>query len=317
MITVVGESVVDLVSQDGGRSYIAHPGGSPLNVAIGLARLGRPTAFVARLSGGTPGQLLREHARANGVDLSWSVPAREPATLALVQIDEARQPTYDLYVEGTADWQWQDAEPRLPPRTRVVHAGSLAAWTPPGGDRIAVALARARTEDGMLVSFDPNVRPALLGDPAAARPLVERYLAIAHVVKASEEDLRWLYPGEEPVQAAARWLAAGPDLVVVTRGGEGCAGLTRGGDVVRRPALGTHVEDTVGAGDAFTAGLLDALVRDGHADPRSIRDLPGAALAGVLDHAATVAALTCERAGADPPTREAVAVRAGARRVPR
>jgi fructokinase len=174
-----------------------------------------------------------------------------------------------------------------------------------------MALARARAEDDVLVSFDPNVRPALLGDQATARPLVERYLAIAHVVKASEEDLRWLYPGEEPEEVAARWLAAGPDLVVVTRGGEGCAGLTRGGDVVRRPAVRTRVVDTVGAGDAFTAGLLDALVRDGRADPRSIRELPGTALAGVLDHAATVAALTCERAGADPPAREAVAVKAG------
>ncbi|GAA5040468.1 sugar/nucleoside kinase (ribokinase family) [Thermocatellispora tengchongensis] len=160
MITVVGESVLDLVSRDGGRTYTAHPGGSPLNVAVGLARLGRPTAFVARISGGAPGEMLREHARANGVDLRWSVPAREPATLALVRIDQTRQPANDLYVEGTADWQWQDAEPRFPPRPRVLHAGSLASWTPPGGDRIAAALTRARAEDGVLVSFDPNVRPA-------------------------------------------------------------------------------------------------------------------------------------------------------------
>lgn len=303
MISVIGESVVDMVAGDDGRSYTAHPGGSPLNVAVGLARLGDPTAFVARLSTGALGRMLRAHAETNGVDLSWAVPADEPATLAVVSVDEAGQAAYDFYAEGTADWQWQDGEPHLPPRSQVVHTGSVAAWRPPGGDRIADAVARARAEGRVLISYDPNIRPALLGDPASARPLIERYVALAHVVKVSEEDLRRLYPERRASEIAEGWLALGADLVVVTYGGEGCLGLTRGGAALRRPAMPVQVVDTVGAGDAFTAGLLDGLLRGGHATPALIGALPEAELTGLLDQAAVVAGLTCGRAGADPPTR--------------
>ncbi|MER6174347.1 carbohydrate kinase [Streptosporangium sp. NPDC001681] len=303
MISVIGESVVDMVAEDDGRTYTAHPGGSPLNVAVGLARLGDPTAFVARLSSGVLGQTLRAHAAANGVDLRWAVPASEPATLAIVSVDEAGQATYDFHVEGTADWQWRDGEPHLPAETQVIHAGSVAAWRPPGGDRIADAVARARAEGHVLISYDPNIRPALLDDPAAACPLIERYVALAHVVKVSEEDLRWLYPERQASEVAEGWLALGPDLVVVTYGGEGCLGLTRGGHALRRPAIPVQVVDTVGAGDAFTAGLLDGLLRGGRATPALIGELSEAELTGALDQAVMVAGLTCERAGANPPTR--------------
>ncbi|MEV4380205.1 carbohydrate kinase [Streptosporangium sp. NPDC049644] len=303
MITVIGESVVDMVAEGGGRAYTGHPGGSPLNVAVGLARLGDPAAFVARLSTGVLGRTLRAHAAANGVDLRWAVPASEPATLAIVSVDEAGQAAYDFYVEGTADWQWGDGEPHLPAESRVVHTGSVAAWRPPGGDRIAGAVARARAEGQVLISYDPNIRPALLDDPASARPLIERYVTLAHVVKVSEEDLSWLYPNRPAGEVAREWLGSGPDLVVVTYGGEGCLGLTRGGHALRRPAIPAQVVDTVGAGDAFTAGLLDGLLRGGRATPALIGGLSEAELTGILDQAAWVAGLTCQRAGADPPTR--------------
>jgi len=152
----------------------------------------------------------------------------------------------------------------------------------------------------VLVSYDPNVRPQLQHDRAAARANVERSLRHAHVVKASEEDLRWLYPDTDPLAAARRWLGIGPTLVVLTRGSHGSLALTATRSLPR-PARSSAVLDTVGAGDAFTSGLLDAFASHGAATPERLVGLGAQALADCLDHAALVAAITCARAGADPP----------------
>ena len=300
MITVIGETIIDFVPA-GGRSFEAYPGGSPLNVAVGLARLGRPTALMARLAEDAFGRILRQHAETNGVDLSASPSATEPATLAVVTLDDAGHANYDFYRNGTADWQWTDTElAALPARTEILHTGSLAAWTTPGADRIADLVERVR--DRVLVCFDPNVRPRLLGSPERVRPLIERSVAAAHVVKASDEDVAWLYPRDSVAEVARRWAAAGPDLVVVTRGDAGVYTTTRGGLVVERPAIPIRLVDTVGAGDAFTAGLLDAISVEG-----TVSGIPADRLAAIVDRAGLVAALTCERPGADPPTAAEVA----------
>jgi fructokinase len=155
------------------------------------------------------------------------------------------------------------------------------------------------------VSFDPNARPALMGDPAAARERVEQFVRAADVVKVSDEDLRWLAPDEDPAAVAAGWLALGPSVVVVTRGGEGATGVAAAGRVdVEAPPV--EVVDTVGAGDAFTAGLLDALATAdllGVERSEQLRAIGTGALAAALRHATRVAAVTCSRPGADPPTR--------------
>jgi fructokinase len=292
MLAVIGEAIIDLVADPSGPGFTAHPGGSPLNVAVGLARLGQPTALIARLSTGTLGTRLRDHAAANGVALDWSVSTVDPASLAVVSTDPAGHARYEFYIDGTADWAWSDVP--LPPGTRAIHAGSLAAWRPPGDDHILDALAKARANNGTLISFDPNVRPTLLNDPK----LVERYLPVAHVVKTSEEDLRWLYPEQRPTEAANEWLSRGPHLVVVTFGAEGYLALRPGHDPIRRPAVAVPVTDTVGAGDAFTAALIDGLMTAG----TPVNDLPTEGLTAILDRAALAAAITCARPGADPPT---------------
>ncbi len=301
MLTVIGEAVVDLVEHGDGR-YTAHPGGSPLNVAVGLARLGHQTRIGARFARTRLGGLLRDHAVRNGVDVSWAVDADEPASLAVVTLNANGSAEYDFYLTGTADWQWNRAElAPLARGTSILHTGSLASFLDPGAAEIAVAMRKAR-QAGALVSFDPNVRPRILGRAELARERVEALAAHAHVIKASDEDVAWLYPGESVDVAVRRWLSLGPRLVCVTLGAEGAIAAFRD-TVVRRRAPVVAVVDTVGAGDAFTAGLLTALAGMRESTVDSLNELSTDRVAAVVDVAIRAAAITCTRAGADPPTR--------------
>lgn len=302
MLTVIGEALVDLVDSGDQRTFTAHLSGSPLNVAVGLARLGRPTQFLARFSQDTFGRRLREFAERNGVGLAGAVDATEPSTLAVVNLDEHRKARYDFYIQGSADWQWRPDELVVPEGTAILHAGSNASWTPPGAEHVLATLRRTRPT--ALVSYDPNVRPAVLGTPARARPLIEARVAAAHLVKASDDDTSWLYPGEQPADTARRWRDLGAAAVVITLGANGAVAYRRGADPLERPAREVRLVDTIGAGDAFTSGLLDALARAGVHDPAS---LAAADLGAALDEAILVAGLTCERPGADPPSAAEVA----------
>lgn len=305
MLTVIGEALVDLVDSGDHRTFTAHLSGSPLNVAVGLARLGEPTEFMARFSGDTFGRQLREFAERNGVRLTNAVDAPDPSTLAFVNLDGQGKAKYDFYVAGGADWQWSADELAVPPDTHILHTGSLATWIAPGDLQVVQAMHRCRAN--MLVSYDPNVRPPLLGDPARAQPLIERAVAAAHIVKASEDDVSWLYPGGHLDDIARRWLRLGPAVVVITRGEQGAVAYTARDTPIVRPVRPIQLVDTIGAGDAFTSGLLSALARSGVRDAAT---LAAADLGTAVDAANLVAALTCERAGADPPT----AAEAGANR---
>ncbi len=297
VLSVIGEAIVDLVDTGDHATYSAHPGGSPLNVAVGLARLGHRAELMARFSGDAFGRLLRAHAERNGVGLAAAVSATEPASLAVTTLDAQGRAHYDFYLEGAADWQWTDTELRVPTGTSILHTGSLASWVAPGDDRIVELLRRMRED--VLISYDPNVRPGLLGSPQRARGLVERVVETAHVVKASDEDIAWLYPESPTDTVAQRWLALGALAVVVTRGAQGATGHRSGQAPLTLRGREVPVIDTIGAGDAFTSGLLGGLARAGVRDGAG---LAGVDLAGVLDEAILVAALTCARAGADPPT---------------
>ncbi|MFI7074806.1 carbohydrate kinase [Micromonospora sediminicola] len=303
MLTVLGEAVIDLAPADGGDLLAAHPGGSPLNVAVGLARLGRPTAMLARFSRTAFGRRLRAHAESNGVDVTSAAADDRPATLAVVSLNSAGSASYDFYLDGAADWHWTAEELAvLPAGTRVLHTGSLAALLPPGADRVAELTAREHAAGRVLISLDPNVRPAMLTDPDGARHRLLDLARHTHLVKASDEDLAWLFPGASMETAASRLRDLGVRLVVVTRGADGSYALT-GGLRLHHPARLVPVVDTVGAGDAFTAGLLDALVEADAADPSAVGELNEGRLRQVLDRASRVAAVTCTRAGADPPHR--------------
>jgi fructokinase len=301
MIGVIGEALIDLeVDGAEARHPIAHPGGSPMNVAVTLGRLESGAAFFGRLGGDAFGRLLRDHLVDSQVDLRWAVDAEEPTSLAVVSIAEGGGANYSFHVEGTADWQWAPAELPAEPDLDAVHAGSLAIAVEPGGPVVEAWL--ATLAESTTISLDPNVRPALLGDPAAYRERLERWIAFSRIVKVSDEDLRWIFPDVTPDAAARRWAEAGVPLVVVTRGGEGAL-VFAAGEEFAVPAVPTDMVDTVGAGDSFSGGLLDRLSRLGRLRRGDIERLTRDEAEDAVRFASTVAAVTCSRQGANPPRR--------------
>jgi fructokinase len=302
-VTVIGEAIIDLIPAGPPRTFQAVPGGSPYNVAVGLARLGHRASLMARLGNTAFGRILREHAEAEGVDLQAAPRAAEPSTLAVVSLDAAARASYDFYLNGTADWQWTDLETgRAPGGTAVLHFGSIASWTPPGGARILELAGRLHGRGDVLISYDPNVRPGLLTDYRHGQSVVEPAIRVAHLAKASTDDLAWLYPDRAPDEVARHWFSLGARVVVITGGPEGAWAYTADGRAVRRPALDVTVVDTVGAGDSFTAGLIGSLIGRGQQAPADLLRCSADELAGALDDAILVASLNCERRGNDPPT---------------
>jgi len=295
-VLVVGEALVDIVLR-GGVPAGEHPGGSPANVALGLGRLGRRVSLLSRLGDDDRGERVQAHLAASGVDLAPGTLAPGRTSTATARLDERGIASYDFEL----DWRLPDAVDLVP--ALALHTGSIAAFLAPGGEAVLELVHRARGR--LTVSYDPNARPILMGDAGPARQRVERFVAAADVVKVSDEDLTWLTPGADPADVARDWLGLGPALVVVTRGGEGATGVCAAGRVdVDAPQI--QVVDTVGAGDAFMAGLLDGLARAGllGADrSQALRAISQDALAVAARRATRVAATTCTRPGADPPTR--------------
>ncbi|MBB4932566.1 fructokinase [Lipingzhangella halophila] len=304
MLTVIGEALIDLINVDSG-TYRAVPGGAAANTAVALARLGTPVSLLARFGDDRFGRDLREYTGSRGVDLRHSVAAPEPTTLSVATLDEVGRAEYGFYVNGTADWQWVPDELPDPVGGGVtaIHAGSLAMALRPGAPVIETWLSAQR--ERVTVSFDPNIRPALAGPHDVEVRRIERQVGLADVVKVSDEDLAWLYPEREVEESLRSWGTLGPSLVVLTQGARPTVALRAGAPpllVHRRPTR-TEVTDTVGAGDAFAAGVLDALSQigalGGAARPH-LASLDEAAVAACLDHAHLVAARVCARPGADP-----------------
>jgi fructokinase len=296
VILVCGEALIDLAQTAEPGVWRAHPGGSPLNVAIGLARLGSPTSFLGRLSSDTFGRQLRARLTDNDVDTTYVVAAPEPTSLAVVSVDDDGVASYVFHLTGTADWQWSRDELPDPAGAEVVHTGSLALLEPPGGAVLEAWLARCPVP----VSVDPNIRPSVQPDRATYRAAVDRWLGLSDVFKASSDDVGWLYPDEPVAAVAQRWREAGPSVVAITRGADGAHIATANGsaDV---PGMPVDVVDTVGAGDAFTAGLLHHLREAGLLSVDALRGLSVDAARDAARFAVRVAADTCTRAGADPP----------------
>jgi fructokinase len=297
---VVGEALVDIV-EGPGRTPAEHPGGSPLNVSIGLARLGHTTQLLTRIGDDERGHAVRDHVLASGVRLVQPLLPQARTSTATARLDAHGIASYEF------DLDWRIPTDVDPGNFRALHTGSIAAFLSPGDQSVLdlVAAAKGRAT----VSYDPNARPTIIGERAPALARVEEIVASADVVKVSDEDLAWLLPGERPRSVARRWLDAGPSVVVVTEGGAGAFGVVRAGEVdAHAPPI--QVADTVGAGDAFMSGLLDRLAQLdllGHDRLDALRDLDTHTLRAVVDHAVRVAAFTCTRHGAQPPTRQELA----------
>jgi len=304
---VIGEALIDIVEREG-RVTGEHVGGSPLNVAVGLARLGREVDFLTHIGDDARGRRIVDYVESSGVQLvSGSTTAnRTPTALATLDENGSAQYVFDI------DWQLSGTSEVAPPL--VAHTGSIATVLEPGC-RATAALLDAY-HPSATVTFDPNVRPALIEDGDAARGRIDRLIERCDVVKASDEDMHWLDPNRSPEQVARTWLESGPSVVAVTMGERGAFAICAAGEV-RVPAYKVNVVDTVGAGDSFMTGLIDALWELNLLGAERRRDLAAIsteALTGVVRTAALSSALTVGRAGADLPdraTRDAAAAGSG------
>ena len=304
MFLVCGEALFDLFAEatsGDGLRFDGRIGGSPFNVAIGLARLGRQAALFTGLSTDFLGQRLAAALAADGVVTSFLLRKDVPTTLSLVGLAADGTPSYAFYGRGAADRSVEIAEiPSLTPEIGVIHFGSYSLVVTPTADAFAALASRERRR--RLITLDPNVRLNVEPDLEVWRARVQAMAAHADLIKVSGEDLDAMYPGRSVEATAERWLAAGARLVVVTHGADGARAFTERARVVA-PGERVPVVDTVGAGDSFQAALLCALDERGLASRAGIESLDDATLWACLAFATRAAAITCTRRGADLPHR--------------
>jgi fructokinase len=301
MIVCCGEALIDFLPRklpNGDSVYQPYCGGSVFNTAIALGRLGISTGFFNGLSTDFFGDMLVEALKASKVDLKYAKVWDKPSTLAFVKLTDGHA-RYSFFDDNSAgrmltsrDW------PKLDVRVQALHFGSISLIPEPGGTTLESLMKReAKTR---VISLDPNIRPSQIKNRRAHLARLGRLIAIADIVKISDEDVTWMTGRSEFAKAAAKWLKSGAKIVVVTKGGEGVEAFTKGFSI-SQPAVKVKVADTVGAGDTFTAGLLAALSRAKLLDKKKLAAISQADLEAALAFAAKAAAITVSRPGADPP----------------
>jgi len=305
MILVCGEALVDLfiLGEDGVRLPAeAVAGGSPFNVAIGLARLGCPSALCTGLSTDRFGRLLTDVLARETVNLDYAMRTPRLTTISVVATDRDGQPQYSFHGEGAADRSMTvaDLKPTLAPEIEALTFGSYTLVVEPVADAY---LSLAEREAGRRVIYlDPNIRPTVIGDIRNWPSQFRRFLRTATLVKASEEDIATAYGPDASIAEVARdWMTQGPAFVVVTLGARGAVAFL-GTTSVEVPGRKVKVVDTVGAGDTFSAALLVGLRKAGRLSPERLADCDAETLGSVLSYAVVASSITCSRRGADLPT---------------
>ena len=289
-IWVAGEVLIDLIPKDGIRAAIV--GGGPANTAKALARLGFDTYFIDGISTDAYGELARAELLADGVNLDYTMSSSNPTAVATVTLDSNGGASYEFLLEGSATFEFNEPwlpNPAAPPA--VLHVGTLATVVEPGATNL---FNWARKVDAPLV-YDPNVRSSVVSERERYVAIVEKWASISSAIKMSADDLTWLYPEMDFRSAAWNFINAKTQLVLVTRGEFGIVGFTEDGEVAI-PGVAVDVVDTVGAGDTVGAILVEAIVKYG------LDNLVGATLERTLGRAVQAAAITCSRAGANPPS---------------
>lgn len=289
-VLVIGEALIDIVEDDGGlggsdRELV---GGSPANVAVGLARQDHVVRLLTRLGRDDRGRRIAAQVEASGARIDVDSWTDAPTSTARARLRSDGSAAYEFAI----DWEVPVVSPD---GMRAVHTGSIALFLEPGGMAVLETL-RAASSAGALVSVDPNIRPALVGEHAIALERFTQAAASADLVKLSDEDAEWLYPGLSPAEVLERIAGYGPRLVVMTRGADGAIGLGPGG-IAEVPSLTVSVSDTIGAGDAYMASLISSALDDGS------MLVDADAFGSAMRRAAVMAGITVSRAGANPPTR--------------
>jgi fructokinase len=302
MILSCGDALIDFVpakTADGRDALMPVVGGSCLNVAVGLARLQAPTGFVGGISTDLFGGMIADHAEASGVDLGYATRSADQTTLAFVRI-VAGESHYAFYDAGTAARNWTYPSGIIPFATiDAVHVGSTTLVQEQGAAQTQAMIADAGRST--TVSFDPNCRPNLVKDKSAYRQRMDAFAATADLIKMSDVDFDYLHGHDNYAERAAALLAEGRSLVVVTRGQSGALAWHRNAGMVEVAAPAVAVVDTIGAGDSFQAALLFALHKQMRIRKGDLQAMDQGELRRALAFAAACAAVTCTRAGADPP----------------
>ncbi len=279
-VLVVGEAVIDIVDTEG--QVTSHVGGSPANVALGLGRLGRSVTLLTQIGDDRAGELIRAHLAESNVSISATVASRRSST-ATARIQPDGQAIYEF------DIAWEAFETPVLPRPRIIHTGSIATFLEPGATAVRDLL---RAHEGTQITFDPNIRPALVGPRVHALRVFEATVRLCTVVKMSDEDADFLYPGADVDEVLDTAISLGAQLAVVTRGAEGAV-LATERDRVRVGGSPVDVVDTIGAGDTFMATLIDSLL--------ARAPLGADQLSQMGREAARLASITVSRLGADLP----------------
>lgn len=306
MIVSCGEALIDFmpIAHEGAPAYQPFPGGSPFNVAIGLGRLGAPAGFLSRISTDFFGDLLLKTLAENRVDTRYVKRAADPSMLAFVSHRPEGEPQYAFFANGAADRgiTEHDLPAILDESVTCLHLGlgAISTQAEPAATTFETLLKR-EAKHRVLV-LDPNVRPNLIKDRDAARARLESWVSLCDIVKVSRADFEWLYPDRAVEDSAAAWRNLGPKLVVMTLGADGAMALLDGARLAV-PGRKIGVVDTVGAGDSFHSALLAGLNEHGLLTLDGLKKLNADVLKGLLDRAVAAAAITCSRAGANPPTR--------------
>ena len=292
---VCGEVLVDLIPQPGSTERVGVIGGGPENTAKALARLGHQVEFIDGISTDKWGVAAKKELDLDGVGTRFVKFSDKPTCQAIVSLDEKGSASYEFVIDGTATFDFSRdwlPDPYLH-KPSLLHIGTLVTVVEPAAS-VLFDWALEVSELAPII-FDPNIRPAVMGDREKYRESVEKWVSISSVVKVSDDDLNWLYPDTDQIEIAKRWIAGGVSVVVITKGAEGLIGVTADG-MVTAPGEKVEVVDTIGAGDTVGAIIAEAVKNIG------LTELHGAVLMTVLEKAAHAAAITCSRKGAQPPT---------------
>jgi fructokinase len=296
-VWVCGEALIDLIPvRPGSDQRQVIPGGGPANTAHALARLDIPTEFIGGLSDDQYGQRMRSEFIAGRVGLTFTPEHQLPTCLAIVSIDLDGGATYEFKIDGTATFAFATEnlpDPKLV-NPEAIYIGTLATIIEPGASILKDWIIQAK--DYAPIIYDPNIRSSVISDRSRYQEVVKNWVVLSNVVKASEDDLAWLYPDTDPLEIAHIWISQGVQIVVITKGENGIVGVTENQEV-SIPGVKVKVIDTVGAGDTVGAVLVEALVEFG------LEKLTSELLSHTLHRAALAAAITCSRAGANPPTK--------------
>lgn len=307
-VLVIGEALVDVVhSGDGGIKNV--PGGSPANTAVALARLGITTFMKARISKDKFGSEIRSYLENQNVDLNLSLFVDEPSSVIDAFIQKDGSAKYEANLKGASDYGWTESELdiALAENIKIIQLGSLTSYIEPGASNVEKWYKQLRSNSKHLLTFDPNIRHPLDAQPEdEVRKRAKNLASLAHVVKASDEDLSWISPDQDVIETAKNFIENGTTLVVITLGKNGAVAINSNFEVIQIPAPVVEVKDTIGAGDTFAAALIAQLLEKQIVDEKALSALPLSDLRDILSNCAMTSALTCSRQGANPPYRHEV-----------